>query len=155
MRSVLCTRIVIPLEENVSNSILRAVLRGNTHELMDASKRKRLKGATVALTADDRCVRLMVLPLGFWQQEVANGQHTKFKAHRSLTARTHPTEPTTLYKTAVEKTVRLRCVVTGYVALNAMAKCRARSIPYAPSNAGGERRFIWPLVRRTSTWFAP
>lgn len=54
VRSLLCTRITIPSAESVSNSVLRAVLRRDTDELVLASNRKRLKGAATALTADER-----------------------------------------------------------------------------------------------------
>lgn len=54
VRSVLCTRLAIPSAENVSNSVLRAVLCGDANALVEASRRGRLKGVAVALTADDR-----------------------------------------------------------------------------------------------------
>ncbi|CAM9777410.1 unnamed protein product [Scytosiphon promiscuus] len=54
VRSVLCTRVAIPADESVSNRVLRAVLRGDTEEVVDAVKRKRLKGVAIALTADGR-----------------------------------------------------------------------------------------------------
>lgn len=45
----------MPAADNVSNRVLRAVLRRDTEELVEAIKRKRLKGVMVALTADSRC----------------------------------------------------------------------------------------------------
>lgn len=56
VRSVLCTRIAVPPVDSVSNRVLRAVLRGDEEALSEAVKRKRLKGVSVALTADDRHV---------------------------------------------------------------------------------------------------
>lgn len=54
VRSVLCTRIVIPAADKVSNRVIRAVLSGDREALDEAVKRKRLKGVAVALAADDR-----------------------------------------------------------------------------------------------------
>lgn len=54
VRSVLCTRIAMPAADNVSNRVLRAVLGGDTEELVEAVKRKHLKDVMVALTADNR-----------------------------------------------------------------------------------------------------
>lgn len=54
VRAVLCTGITVPAVEDVSSSILKAVLRGDADALLEACARKRRKGVDVALTADSR-----------------------------------------------------------------------------------------------------